>query len=74
WVTTVPEERLLDALARLHAAGESSLGEGTRLVGSFRAHGLTVPVWDLPSTMSAADTEKPAASFAERLDAALAAT
>jgi hypothetical protein len=74
WVSTVPEERLLDALARLHAAGESSLGEGTRLVGSFRAHGLTVPVWDLPSTMGAADTEKPAAAFAERLEQALAAT
>ena len=50
----------------------SSLGEGTRLVGSFRAHGLTVPVWDLPSGMSAEDVEKPAAEFAERLAAALA--
>ena len=49
WVMPHAEERLLDALARVHAAGTSSLGEGTRLVGSFRAHGLTVPVWDLPS-------------------------
>ncbi|MEV4739419.1 DUF5926 family protein [Streptomyces sp. NPDC049555] len=72
WVMTVPEEQLLDALARLHAAGTSSLGEGTRLVGSFRAHGLTVPVWDLPSSMGAAETEKPAAALAERLAAALA--
>jgi hypothetical protein len=72
WVMPQPEEQLLDALARLHAAGRSSLGEGTRLVGSFRAHGLTVPVWDLPSGMSADDTEKPAAEFAERLAAALA--
>jgi hypothetical protein len=72
WVMPHPEEQLLDALARLHAAGRSSLGEGTRLVGSFRAHGLTVPVWDLPSGMSAYDTEKPAAEFAERLAAALA--
>ncbi|MCZ9336441.1 DUF5926 family protein, partial [Streptomyces sp. TRM76130] len=39
WVMPYEEERLLDALARLHAAGRSSLGEGTRLVGSFRAHG-----------------------------------
>lgn len=66
------EERLLDALARLHAAGRSSLGEGTRLVGSFRAHGLTVPVWDLPSEVTAQDIEKPAAEFAERLAEALA--
>ncbi|MFF2651685.1 DUF5926 family protein [Streptomyces sp. NPDC058045] len=72
WVMPHDEERLLDALARLHAAGESALGEGTRLVGSFRAHGLTVPVWDLPSEMSAADVEKPAAAFAERLTKALA--
>jgi hypothetical protein len=67
-----PEEQLLDALARLHAAGRSSLGEGTRLVGSFRAHGLTVPVWDLPSAITADDVEKPAAEFAERLATALA--
>ncbi|MGA5354077.1 DUF5926 family protein [Streptomyces thermodiastaticus] len=72
WVMPHPEEQLLDALARLHAAGRSGLGEGTRLVGSFRAHGLTVPVWDLPSGMSAQDMEKPAAEFAERLAEALA--
>ncbi|MFG2946621.1 DUF5926 family protein [Streptomyces adustus] len=72
WVMPHAEERLLDALARLHAAGRSSLGEGTRLVGSFRAHGLTVPVWDLPSGVGADEIEKPAAEFAERLAAALA--
>jgi hypothetical protein len=72
WVMPHPEEQLLDALARLHAAGGSGLGEGTRLVGSFRAHGLTVPVWDLPSEVTADDIEKPAAEFAERLAAALA--
>ncbi|MEW2246569.1 DUF5926 family protein [Streptomyces sp. NPDC058733] len=72
WVMPHPEERLLDALARLHAAGRSSLGEGTRLVGSFRAHGLTVPVWDLPTSVTAQDVEKPAAEFAERLAEALA--
>ncbi|WP_393059336.1 DUF5926 family protein [Streptomyces sp. LN549] len=72
WVMPHPEEQLLDALARLHAAGASSLGEGTRLVGSFRAHGLMVPVWDLPSAMGAEECEKPAAAFAERLATALA--
>ncbi|MFD7879188.1 DUF5926 family protein [Streptomyces sp. NPDC059766] len=72
WVMPHAEEHLLDALARLHAAGRSSLGEGTRLVGSFRAHGLTVPVWDLPSGVGADEIEKPAAEFAERLAAALA--
>ncbi|MGY0462909.1 DUF5926 family protein [Kitasatospora sp. cg17-2] len=72
WVMTVPEEHLLDALARLTAAEKSSLGPDTRLVGSFRAHGLTVPVWDLPVDMTAADCEKPAAEFAELLAATLA--
>jgi hypothetical protein len=74
WVMPHPEEALIDALARLQAAGASSLGEGTRLVGSFRAHGLTVPVWDLPTAMGAEECEKPAAAFAERLAEALAAT
>ncbi|MEV5972078.1 DUF5926 family protein [Streptomyces sp. NPDC051921] len=72
WVMPHPEEKLLDALARLQAAGTSSLGPDTRLVGSFRAHGLMVPVWDLPTSMTAEDCEKPAAEFAERLAAALA--
>ncbi|MFH8567528.1 DUF5926 family protein [Streptomyces sp. NPDC017993] len=72
WVTSYPEEQLLDALARLHAAGTASLGEGTRLVGSFRAHGLVVPVWDLPSAMTAEEVAGPAAAFAERLTKALA--
>ncbi len=72
WAMPHPEEKLLDALARLHAAGTSSLGEDTRLVGSFRAHGIIVPVWDLPSAMTAEECEKPAAAFAERLADALA--
>ncbi|MBW1598738.1 DUF5926 family protein [Streptomyces sp. JJ38] len=72
WVMPHPEERLMNALARLHAAGASGLGDGTRLVGSFRAHGLMVPVWDLPGAMTAEDCEKPAAAFAERLGEALA--
>ncbi|MDK1474968.1 DUF5926 family protein [Streptomyces sp. 549] len=72
WVMSHAEEGLLDALARLHAAGASSLGEHTRLVGSFRAHGLVVPVWDLPTEMTADECERPAEAFAERLGDALA--
>ncbi|POX39635.1 topoisomerase II [Streptomyces sp. Ru73] len=72
WVMDHPEEKLLDALARLHAADASSLGEGTRLVGSFRAHGLVVPVWDLPSDLTAEEITKPATEFGERLAEALA--
>ena len=59
------------ARARLHAAGGSGLGPGTRYVGSFRAHGLLVPVWDLPLATAAEDVEEPAAEFQKRLDEAL---
>ena len=74
WVLPYDEETLLDAMARLHAGGGDSLGEGTRFVGSFRAHGLLVPVWDLPSATGAEAVEEPAAAYAERLGEALAST
>jgi hypothetical protein len=72
WVLPQPEPELLDALARLHAAGASGLGPGTRYVGSFRAHGLLAPVWDLPAETEAAALEEPAQAFGERLGDALA--
>jgi Family of unknown function (DUF5926)/SEC-C motif len=72
WVRPEPEEKLLDALARLRASGEILLGEGTRYAGAFRAHGLVVPVWDLPADTPAADWAAPAAEFQTRLEAALA--
>jgi hypothetical protein len=75
WVMPQPEEKLLDALARLHAAGGSSLvGVPSRFVGSFRADGLLVPVWELTEGTGAADTESAAAEFGQRLTAAMAAT
>jgi hypothetical protein len=74
WVLPEDEDPLLDALARLSAEGGLSLGEGTRFVGSFRAHGLLVPVWDLPHAMEAAELEEPATAFRARLDEALAST
>jgi len=74
WVLPHDEEPLLDALARLHARGEDTLGEGTRLIGTFRADGLLAPVWDLVPGAEADDVETPAASFATRLTAALTET
>jgi Family of unknown function (DUF5926)/SEC-C motif len=71
WVLTEPEELLLDALARLRVAGGLGLGEGTKYVGAFRAHGLVVPVWDLPVDTHAAALEEPAAAWRARLDEAL---
>ena len=74
WVMPEAEDDLLDALARLHAGGRDELAEGSRLVGMFRAHGLLVPVWDLPLGTGAEVLEKPAARFAADLAEALAAT
>jgi hypothetical protein len=74
WVMPHDEEGLLTALARMHGAGADQLVEGSRLVGSFRAHGLLVPVWDLPLGTGADALEEPAAAFAERLGEALADT
>lgn len=74
WVVPHEEDTLLDALARLHATGADTLGEGSRYVGSFRAHGLVVPVWDLAPGTSAESLEEPVDAFAGRLDDALADT
>ena len=72
WVMPHPEDALLDALARLHAAGRTSVAEGSRLVGMFRAHGLLAPVWDLPLGTGAEVLEDPATAFADDLATTLA--
>ncbi|WP_028637986.1 DUF5926 family protein [Nocardioides sp. URHA0032] len=72
WVMPEPEGPLLDALARLHAAGRDRLVEGSRFVGMFRAHGLLAPVWDLPLGTGPEPLEEPAEKFAADLAEALA--
>jgi hypothetical protein len=72
WVLPDAEGPLLDALARLHAERELGLGDGTKYVGAFRAHGLVVPVWDLVTGSEASDVEAPAAQLRKRIDDALA--
>jgi hypothetical protein len=72
WALPHDEEPLLDAMARLHVAGADRLGDGSRFIGSFRAHGLLVPVWDLADGTLADDVEDPAAAYHERLSEALA--
>ncbi|WAL65479.1 DUF5926 family protein [Amycolatopsis cynarae] len=72
WVRPEPENQLLQALARLSAAGELGLGEGSRYAGSFRAHGLLVPVWDLDPEAHAREWDEPAKQLGARLDEALA--
>lgn len=72
WVFPVDEDALLDAMARLAAIRSLDLGADGRYVGSFRAHGRGVPVWDLPSEIDHAEWEEPAAEFDRRLSEALA--
>ncbi|MFB9930751.1 DUF5926 family protein [Amycolatopsis halotolerans] len=71
WVRPEPENLLLQALARLSAAGTLGLGEGTRYAGSFRAHGLLVPVWDLDPEAHAREWAEPKDQLGARLDEAL---
>jgi hypothetical protein len=66
WVLPDEEDGALNALARLSAAGDLKLGDATKFAGMFRAHGLLVPVWDVPGEPEAADWEGPLAAFAKR--------
>jgi hypothetical protein len=72
WVRPEDEPVLMAAMARLAADDKLDLGEGSRYVGSFRAHGRLVPVWDLDRDAHPTEWEKPALEFADRLAAALA--
>jgi hypothetical protein len=72
WVLPHDEDGVLDALARVHTAGSDHLVDGDRLVGMFRAHGLLVPVWDLPVGTGAEALEEPVAALETALQEALA--
>lgn len=65
------EDEATHALARLAAAGTSSLGDGTRLLGAFRACGLLIPVWQLLGDTPAEDYEDALAEFTTRYAAGL---
>ena len=72
WVLPEDEEQALDALARLSAGSGLGIGPDTRYVGSFRAHGLLCPVWDLPLDREAEALEEPVLALRARLDEVLA--
>ncbi|GAA2060891.1 DUF5926 family protein [Williamsia deligens] len=74
WVRPESEDDLMTALARLHAADKLTLGEGSRFAGSFRTHGLLVPVFDLDNEMHPDEWIEPCARFEADLSAALAET
>lgn len=72
WVRPEPENAVLQGLARLSARGELGLGDGSRYAGSFRAHGLLVPVWDLDREAHAREWAEPAEQLGKRLEDAIA--
>ena len=72
WVRPEDEDALMLALARLHSAGGLTLGEGSRYAGSFRAHGLLVPVFDLDRDKHAQEWAQATAALGTALAEALA--
>jgi hypothetical protein len=66
WVLPDDEDAALNALARLQAAGELTLGAKTKFAGMFRAMGRLVPVWDLPEEPPAEQWEEPFGAFTKR--------
>lgn len=72
WVLPYDEDELLDGFSRLHVSGGDTVGPGTRFIGSFRAHGLLVPVWDLAPGTEVDEVEQPAAEYLARLLDAMA--
>jgi Family of unknown function (DUF5926) len=71
WAMPHDEQAMIDALARLHAARRSGIGDA-RFVGYFRAAGVVVPVWELAPGTEAEDLEEPTKEFLTRFDAVLA--
>jgi hypothetical protein len=74
WVLPWAEDTALAALSRVYAADQLSLGDGSRFVGTYRAHGLLIPVWDLPEEQTADRWETALAATHEALIAAEATT
>jgi hypothetical protein len=66
WVLPDDEDAALNTLARLHAAGDLTLGDRTKFAGMFRAHGRLVPVWDLPEEPPGEEWEAPFGAFTKR--------
>lgn len=72
WVLPHDEEDLLDGLARLHAEQASSFGDDARLIGTFRANGLVVPVWELAKGAEADEIDPLVGKFEPVLHQAVA--
>ena len=74
WVLPYDEDTATAALARLHAAELDRLTPETRLLGAFRACGLLVPVWEVPTDARATDFAAAVTAMATALEQAAADT
>lgn len=72
WILGEDEDTAVRAMARLQAAGEHTLGEGTELLGAFRANGLLVPVIEVDPAAEAASHASALAELQGRYEKALA--
>lgn len=72
WAMSEDEDKVMNGLARLHAAGENTIGGLGKYLGTFRAHGIVAPVWELDAGATIDDVDEPMAAFAEKLRAAVA--
>ncbi len=72
WILPDDEDSATAAFARLQAADEHTLGEGTVLLGAFRAAGLLVPVLEVDREAAPADHAPALQELAGRYAAALA--
>lgn len=71
WILGEDEDAALQAMARLQAAGGHTLGEGTELLGAFRANGLLVPVIEVDAQAEASTFSGALAELQARYEAAL---
>ncbi|MBD0324522.1 MAG: hypothetical protein ICV72_14230 [Aldersonia sp.] len=72
WVRPEDEDALMLALARVHARAGLHLGDGSRFAGTFRTHGLLVPVFDLDPERHPSEWAEPAQELDKVLAEALA--
>ncbi|MBB2987518.1 DUF5926 family protein [Terracoccus luteus] len=74
WVLPHAEDTSTNALARLHAAGDSRLGDGGRLLGCFRSSGLLIPVWEVDVDADPTSFEDAVGEMRTRIETAAASS
>ena len=72
WILGEDEDTATRAMARLQAAGEHTLGDGTELLGAFRANGLLVPVIEVDPAAEPSSHSAALAELQQRYEQALA--